>query len=379
MRRFLLLLKLKLIDILNMRTLMIMVMLLPPLTGLIAGSANQANRQPDIRIAIIDADNSDASQTLSDSLSQNGWHIVLVSATEAEKLLLRQDIDGVLRIDPGYEASLTDLKSSTLSYTPAEGSLVTTLVREAISAVILPEYSRINLLIRLQDQYRAANLTVPPDLAARFEQSMARFAQTKARLDVTYIGKVDNRPTLTYVVNDYSMEVLFLSLFAVMGMIGITDHAMQRRLATTRNGLLSDYLVSLAALQLIGMVQIVLYTAAMQIAMQTALPASDILLLFVFVYLMLGIGQLLALIHKDLRVYLGLLLLTFSAIVGGCFFQLPENILRQLGQYVPHGWILSTLRGYPSLSPLIPIMLSTLMLALGYATRVHRIKQADQA
>lgn len=376
MRRLLQLMKLKLLDILNMRTLMLMVLLLPPLTGLIAGSANLANRQPDIRIAIIDADNSAASLALSARLAQNGWQIVAASDTEAEKLLLQQAVDGALRIEPGYASSLADLRQTTLSYTPAEGSLVTTLVREAIAAVILPEYSRINLLQRLQDQYRAADLAVPGDLAERFEQSMELFARTSARLDVAYVGQVDTRPALTYVVNDYSMEVFFLSLFAVMGMIGITDQALQRRLATTRSGLLSDYLVSLAALQLIGMVQIILYTASMQLTMQAALTARDIFLLFIFVYLMLGAGQLLALIHKDLRVYLGLLFLTLSAIAGGCFFQLPENILSKVGQFVPHGWILSTLRGYPALSPLIPVLLSTLLLALGYATRVRRVRRA---
>jgi hypothetical protein len=371
--------KLKLLDIMNMRTLMFMIILLPPLTGLIAGSANLANRQPDVRIAVIDADNSAASLALSDKLAQNGWHIFLASDAEAEKLLLRQAVDGALRIGPGYEASLADLRQTVLSYTPAEGSLVTTLVREAIAAVILPEHSRINLLLRLQDLHRSAGVAVPDDLAARFEQSMERFARTTARLDVTYVGQVDTRPALTYVVNDYSMEVFFLSLFAVMGMIGITDHALQRRLATTRSGLLSDYLVSLAALQLIGMIQIILYTTTMQLTMQTTLSAEDIILLFVFVYLMLGIGQLLALIHKDLRVYLGLLFLTFSAIAGGCFFQLPEHILSQLGQYVPHGWILSTLKGYPALSPLIPVALSTLLLAQGYATRVLRVRKAEHA
>lgn len=377
MKRFLLLLKLKLIDILSMRTLMLMVLLLPPLTGLVAGSANQANRQPDVRIAIVDMENSDASRALALGLTQNGWQTVTVSAAEAERLLLRQAVDGVLQIEAGYAASLENLKRSALSYTPAEGSLVTTLVREAIAAVILPEYSRIRLLKQLEERYLAAGRPVPADQRAAFIKAMDHYAQQEAKLDVTYVGRTPNQPALTFVVNDYSMEVFFLSLFAVLGLIGITDLSLQRRLAATRGGLLTDHLVTLAALQLIGMVQIVLYMGAMQAVQATAFRLEDLLLLFVFTYLMLGIGQLLALIHKDLRTYLGLLLITLSAIAGGCFFQLPENMLRLVGQYVPHGWVLSTLRGFPALPPSVPLGLGTLLVLLGYVTRARRVRQSD--
>ena len=377
MKCFLLLLKLKLIDILSMRTLMLMVLLLPPLTGLIAGSANQANRQPDVRIAIVDLENSDASRSLALGLTQNGWQAVTVSVAEAERLLLRQAVDGVLQIEVGYAASLENLKQTALSYTPAEGSLVTTLVREAIAAVILPEYSRIRLLKQLEERYLAAGLPVPADQRAAFIKAMDQYAQREAKLDVTYVGQTPNQPALTYVVNDYSMEVFFLSLFAVLSLIGITDLSLQRRLAATRGGLLTDYLVTLAALQLIGMVQIVLYMVAMQAVQATTFRLEDLLLLFIFTYLMLGIGQLLALIHKDLRTYLGLLLITLSAIAGGCFFQLPENMLRLAGQYVPHGWVLSTLRGFPALPPSVPLGLGTLLVLLGYATRARKVRQSD--
>ncbi len=239
MMRFLTLLKLKLIDLLAMRSLMVVLILAPLLLGLIAGSANLSNQRPDIRLAVVDQDQSQASLALVSRLLQNGWSVDPIAASEANRLLLHQKVDGVITIEPGYSESLTTLKESRISYSQAEGSLVTTIVREAIAAAVLPEYSRRSLLEQVYRQYEKNGQIPPASLDADFSANMADYAATIAKLKVDYIGKIQTVPTLTFVVSDYSMEVFFLSIYAVLGAITLSSSDLRRRLASTRRGVVA--------------------------------------------------------------------------------------------------------------------------------------------
>ena len=374
--RYLTILRLKFADLLAMRGLMAILLLLPPLLGLVAGSANLANQSPDIRLAIVDLEQDEASRDLIQNLQDNGWPAVVTGAAQAERLLLRQAVDGVVTIEAGYGESLKDLEKTRLRYTPAEGSLVTTFVREAIAAAVMPEYGRQSLLARIRARYAELGEEPPAGLAEQFQTDMAAYAADQARLDVTYIGAQAAPPALTYVVSDYSMEVFFLSIYAILGSIALAAGDLRRRLAATRRGLLLDYVSSIAALFGLGLVQILLYALAMRGLMQAPLNLHELGLLAVFLFLMLGSGQLLSLLHDSLRLYLSLLILLIMAIGGGCFFQLSGKLISGLGQYLPHGWVLSRLKGYPALPVPAPVLISLLLLMLGYILQKRRVSRS---
>jgi hypothetical protein len=113
--------------------------------------------------------------------------------------------------------------------------------------------------------------------------------------------------------------------------------------------------------------------------MHAPVKLADVGLLSVFLVLMLGLGQLLSLIGRNLRLYLSLFLLLLSAVAGGCFFQLSEKLLRTLGQYTPHGWLMSQLKGYPSQPFYLPLLLGFLLLALGYFLQISRVAKDTTA
>ncbi len=374
--RFLTLLKLKLIDLLAMRSLMVVLILAPLLLGLIAGSANLSNQRPDIRLAVVDQDQSQASLALVSRLLQNGWSVDPIAASEANRLLLHQKVDGVITIEPGYSESLTTLKESRISYSQAEGSLVTTIVREAIAAAVLPEYSRRSLLEQVYRQYEKNGQIPPASLDADFSANMADYAATIAKLKVDYIGKIQTVPTLTFVVSDYSMEVFFLSIYAVLGAITLSSSDLRRRLASTRRGLSLDYASSIAALFLLGIIQIFLYTGAMRLLMQSPFRIRETFLLAVYLLLVLGLGQLLSLLDQSLRLYLSLLILLLLSVAGGCFFQLSAKLLSRIGQYTPQGWVLSQLKNYEALPFYIPLLIALLLLLLGYNLQKRRAIRA---
>ena len=371
--RYLTLLRLKLIDLLAMRSLMVVLVAVPLALGLIAGSANLANQNPEVRLAIVDQDQTEASASLVGRLQQSGWTVVQADSADAQRQLLRQKIDGIITIETGYSESLTTLEESKISYIQAEGSLVASIVREAVAAAIIPDYSKRAMLAEIEARYAKIGLIPPEDLAEQFVASMAAYAVKEARLKVTYVGSIQTVPTLTFVVSDYSMEVFFLSIYAVLGAITLSRSDLRRRLASTRHGLSLDYATSIIALFLLGLLQILLYTGSMRLLMQSPLRLSEILLLLVYLTVVLGLGQLLSLLEHSLRLYLSLLILLLLSIAGGCFFQLSEKLLSHLGQYTPQGWVLSRLKNYGALPFYVPLLAASAMLLLGFFLQKRRV------
>jgi hypothetical protein len=370
--RYWTILRLKLVDLLSIRGLIVVFALVPLLLGLIAGTANTANQRPYVSLAVVDLDQTPDSLALVSRLRQNDWDVEVMPESKAARLLVQQKIDGVITIDAGYAAGLSDLKETYLQYVAIEGSLVTTLVREAVAAAVLPDYSRRYLFERIRRQYGKIGREMPDGLEESFREAINAYAAGDARLKVEYIGSIKPVPALTYVASDYSMEIIFLSIYAILGVITLSRSDLRRRLAAARYGILLDYTASLAALFLIGFGQVLIYTASMRLLMQIPFRLDDVLLISAYLILMLGLGQLLSLIGESLRLYLSLLLILLSAVAGGCFFQLSEKLLRNIGQYTPHGWILSRLRGFPSLPAAIPLALAILLLVLGYFLQQRR-------
>ena len=371
--RYLLLLKIKLLDLLAMRSLMIVLMLAPLVLGLIAGSANLANEKPEIRLALVDLDQTEASGELTDRLLANGWTVTVLSAEDAARLLLRLQVDGIVTIESGYAGNLSTLEKSKISYSESEGSMVTSIVREAVAAAVLPAFSEHYMLREISERYVKIGEAVPSDLEDSFELKMNEFLNGNAQLPVDYIGKIDTTPALTFVVSDYSMEVFFLSIYAVLGAITLSQTDLRKRLAASRRGLALDYAASIAALFVLGLLQILIFTASMRGLMQSPFRVSEVLLLLVYLILVLGLGQLLSLIERSLRLYMSLLFLLLLSIAGGCFFQLSEKLLRNIGQYTPQGWVLSQIKGYASLPFYLPLLLGALMLIAGYYLQKRRV------
>jgi hypothetical protein len=370
-------LRLKLLNLTAIRGLMILFMILPVLLGLVAGTSNMANQQPTVRLDVVDLEKSEASRELLSSLREQGWSVRTVAANEAQRDLLKHNVDGVITVKVGYEESLSNLDEVCVTYKAAEGSLLTTMVCEAIASRILPIYSRLLYLGQIADRYAAIGEPEPANLTAKFDQDATYFADHQARLDIIYTGAPVFATAQTYLVSDYSMEVFFLGIYAILGTLALSGSAFRRRLAATRHGLLLDYSLSIFSLFLLGLIQIILYTLAMCSLMKTPIRLHELGLLAICLLLVLGLGQLLNLIHDSLRLFLGLMFLLALSVGSGCFFQLSEKLITNLGQYLPQGWTLAALRCYPVLPAFVPIAAALFMLAAGYLVQVYRIRHAN--
>ncbi|NLT12687.1 MAG: ABC transporter permease [Clostridiaceae bacterium] len=372
--------KIKLIELINRPLILVMMIVLPILLGSIAGVSNVRNTGKDIFLAIVDEDQTDASARVIEDLRAKEWHIDLTDDDSAQRRLLLNDVDGVLTIRKGFEANLDQIEVSYLYYVEAEGSMVTTMVREVIVASVLPLFSERSMVDKLTVLYENNGQTPPPDLAERLRDRIEKLRNEQAKIEIEYLGDLVIAPTLTFVVSDYSMEVFFLSIYAILGSLALNRAAQRKRLGASAYGLPKDYVATILSLIIIGSAQIALYSVFMLVLMNQSINIINLLILFVFLILILGIGQLLSLIEESLRLYLSLMLLLFSAVIGGCFFQLSSGLLMKYGQYSPHGWVLSTLRGTRVTPIWVVLMFSLTILILGYFAHKHRIaKETDNS
>lgn len=327
--------------------LIIVLLVLPVLLGLTAGAANLRNQSPLLRIAVTDLDKTDISQGLTEALKRQGWDILEVEEADIPRLIDGKAVEGALVIERGFAARHDSLVSGGLSYTPAEGTLSTNMVLDVITYSVIPFKSRSVFLRQAKDLYKKIGAELPEDFEEKFDERIQDNLLDSSKQDFIFIGDYVEPSVLTYVVNDYSMEVLFLGFFALLGTFTLSSPAMRRRLSSTPLGLRYDYAASLAALFTAGLVQILLYMYSMRALMQTAVSFRELYILSVFLLMCLALSQALALLHESLRLYLGLMLILLLSVAGGCFIQLPEQLIRSMGQYIPQGWALAALRGYP--------------------------------
>lgn len=374
---FLTIFHLKISDLFSRRALLLVLLVLPAALGMVAGSANIVNHDPVIRLAIVDLDRSADSQLLSERLQVSGWQVSTPSMGQAERQLDRQVLDGIIVIRKGFAGSLSDLRRSYVDFIQSEGSLVTFAVQETVAAIVLPMFAREHFTDRIEALYSRQGLATPAGVAVRFEDNLSDYAEGIARFHVAYHSRVTTVPTVALVVSDYSMEIFFLSVYAVAGSIALSSGALRKRLSAAPYGLEKNYVATLLVLFLLGITQIFLYTGFMRLVMGSPVTLRDLVTLAVYLLLMLGLGQMAFLLHPSHRMYFSLLVLLVLAVLGGTFFQLPELLLRNLGQYTPNGWALFRIKQYDVLPVTAPLVLAGILLVAGIPVQRHVAAQTE--
>jgi hypothetical protein len=370
---FLKVLGLKFRELLVSPVLLIIVAVLPVLLGMTAGAANLKNQGPQIRLAVTDLDGTEISRGLVESLKSQGWDILEVYKEDIPRLIDGKAVEGALVIERGFAARYDSLISGGLSYTPSEGTLATNMVLDIVTYSVIPFKSRSVFLRQAKALYEKAGIPLPGDFDQVFFDRAQANLQGGAKQEFIYKGEYVEPSVLTYVVNDYSMEVLFLGVFALLGLVTLSAPAMRRRLCATPFGLRYDYITSLITLFAIGTVQIILYMVSMRALMHSGFSLRELFILSVFLLMSLALSQMLSLLRHSLRLYIGLIILLLLSVGGGCFIQLTQQLIASIGQFLPQGWTLAALRGYPVPNAAFPIGISLLVLLLLYPLQTKKV------
>ncbi|HZK42578.1 MAG TPA: hypothetical protein VFD14_06350, partial [Clostridia bacterium] len=174
-------------------------------------------------------------------------------------------------------------------------------------------------------------------------------------------------------VPDVAIDILFLSVFSLVTSLMLADAGTQRRLRSLPAGFRRDYLATLLALFTAASLQVLLMAGISQLLMPgTSRPSNYLPVMAVLLFLMLAMGQLVALIPGDRRFVPASLLLFVFVLAGGSLIQLPAVWIDKVGQLTPHGWALAQMNGMAVALPLpLGAALALALLYLAYLAQKH--------
>ena len=230
-------------------------------------------------------------------------------------------------------------------FIPGKDSLTAELVRNNYQVTALA----LSTVAKLEK-----DLLSLPDASGITEQEMTDLLKASTRearrdgaeltIDFHHLERGDSLPVIH--VPDVAVEVMFLSVFSLLSSLMLTDAAARRRMRSLPGGFPRDYLSTLFALILSGLVQLASMTGLTLLVMPgTSRPSNYLPVMAVLLLFMLAFGQLMALIPGDRRFVPASLILFVSVFIGGVLIRLPTLWMELIGQYTPHGWAMAELTG----------------------------------
>ncbi len=354
-------------------------LIMPVLMSLLAGSTLVRNDLSAVHGAYVDHAGNEFSTELIELLESSGLHWSEITEEESERAIATGSVDGVVLISAHYgDSNAADQADGEVfaTYLPGRNAIASDLVIESflISTLALTrEAVLVDDLIGLADDSSISR----DEMRFRLRQSAdeARAAGASLKLDI-YNLSADQRAPIVQ-IPEFAVEILFLSIFSLLASLMIADPATQQRLRSIDGGLLRDYLSSLIALAVAGIIQLSLMAGLTQLIIPgIRRPDSYWPVMAIFLLLMLAFGQLVALIPSGQRFVPASLLLFLSALIGGTFIRLPSVIIEHIGQYTPHGWAFAHLSGMSTGIPAgIAAGIGSGLLVFAYVlqSRCHRL------
>ena len=103
------------------------------------------------------------------------------------------------------------------------------MVLDVVTYAVIPFKSSSAFLRQTRALYSQAGVPLPNNFDCGVHERTQANLSDGAKQEFVYVGEYAEPSVLTYVVNDYSMEVLFLGVFALLGLVGpfLTRHAPQ--------------------------------------------------------------------------------------------------------------------------------------------------------
>lgn len=354
----------------------------PILLSLLAGSTVKDNDFSRVKGAYADSANNDASAQLINVMVSEIMDWVEVDEREGRRMLMRDEIDGLVIIPERYgdlkKGETSRENALTCDFVPGSRSFAADMVREhfmTASLVVSIKNALVEDLVSREEATQSS--TDYQTMMRRLEQ--ATLEERDAGRDVKV--EIHNYPEAQSMrlvqVPDLAIDVMFLSIFALLGRMMTTSRATTVRMAALPGGFRRDYIASIITLLIAGLMELFLLVGLTGLLMPEAKRPPDYFpVMFAMYILLLAIGQLFASFGRDDRFVPASLLLFCSMMAGGSFIRLPSFWIRYVGQYTPQGWALAQLGGFNTLFslPLIFIM-SAFFFVLAYFIQRRRARE----
>lgn len=345
-------------------------LIIPVLLSLLAGATTERNDLSNIQGAYVDLAENEESRKLRGLLDESEFGWISVQEDEIDRAIELGQLDGVLIIPEDFgnrndAVYIDDVYTS--EFIAGKNKLAGDLIRENYLIAVLALASDAKMQKDLSSLEGAKSLS-EEDFSRRFSESADQARQEGAVLRLVIRDDQMGEALPLIQVPDVAVEVLFLSIFSLLSSLILADAATQGRMRSLPGGFRRDYLATLIALALAGVVQVGLMMGITRLLMPSITrPANYIPVMTVLLLLMLAFGQLAALIPGDRRFVPASLLLFVSLLGGGTLLRLPAFWMEYAGQYIPHGWALSKFMGIETVFSTASLgLVAILLLFLAY-------------
>ena len=359
-------------------------LVMPVLMSLFAGSTLARNDLSAVRGGYVDHAKNESSMELIELLESSGLYWTEISEDESERAIATDTVDGVIIIPAHYgDRFATDRKVESCPPTPRQQP--NTFPAKTRSPAILsselpdlrPAMTRESILVDDLLTMTDGTSVSREEMYVRLRKSAEVARAEGASLKLELHNLQENHRAQIVQIPDFAVEILFLSIFSLLASLMIADPATQQRLRSIDGGPLRDYLSSLTALAIAGVIQLSLMAGLTELIIPGVnRPDGYWLVMAVFLLLMLTFGQLVSLMPSEQRFVPASLVLFIFALIGGTFIRLPSAFVERVGQYTPHGWAFARLSGMPTTLPLLAVAgigFALLILSYFLQTRCHRL------
>lgn len=351
-------------------------LILPVLLNLLAGATIDRNNAMILEGAYVDEADNETSAKLIDLLDQAVVDWYEMSREEAERALQLGQVDGVFIIPEDFgridERNLKDVFS--VKFLIKEENIASGLLMENFLVSVVVLYVEAQQQLVLLNMPEALNYS-EEEILSLLRENVEAAKEGGAGLHFEFYGDPGrDGEERVIAIPDYSIEVLFLSVFSLIGSLMLADVDTRRRILSVAGGPGKDYIATIFTLMISGLVQLLTMNGILRLLMpEMYRPEGYYLIMILLLLMMIAFGQCIALIPLENRVMPASIILFVSISLGGSLIKLPDFWYAGAGQYIPHGWVMGKLLGLPSLiSPVAMLIIILAILLTAFYLQVNR-------
>lgn len=348
---------------------------LPLLLTIPAGLSSLNNDAKRLVPAICDLAQNAESEALVKEIKADNTRWIEMTEVEARLALERGEIQSLLIIPQDYNP-LPKLLKTVFGYTESNRGALTiaagseragvAYLWQELATKILAKQFEAKLLHELLPYVEVKKIS-ERELKDIFYEKIEEHKQEFGNLELELHGldesALQSRALLQ--LPSYNVELLFLSIFAMMAIFEQANLGFQERLKRSFLAFSMHTQAKNFALFLLGSSQLLFLHLVLRILNPDLSFSPHIFsILLTFLLLQLAIANIFHLVPQEIRLLAAILYTLLSALLGGCYVWLPSNILKLTVPFSSHAWAMVGLNGILDVSVIRVVALALILILL---------------
>ncbi len=367
--------------------------LIPLFITLSTGYALKHEKLNVVPVALVDEDNSEASNILKDRiLKKEGLQVNLTQREKAIELIKEEKIEAAFIIKKDFSENIAHgISSDMIDLISSPSSFSSSYVQELVSGEVMRLGAQSMAVDKITTLYKKHNVSVNSGLINEINIFYQSQWEPKPLVTVDYREVQNNSaqevkrislPSSTAASSGIILVfIMFFVLFCSGWVIEERNNGTLKRLISGPGALIHSFAGNVLALMAAGLLQIVLFSVILKLAFDVNIfPGTMSYLLFsAYLLSVISISMLLSSILKtpaQLQAG-GPIFALLTGFAGGCFWNFvdPTKQLKQLADLTPQGWALQGINkllaepgnAAAALTPLLVLLsISIVLLPLSY-------------